>query len=204
MKHLIRAASVAAALIATAALGHADTLDQNNAPLSYGNANPTAEWQQQVTAGASGLLAGITLYDDSVAPLTETLSIGIGNAFTSTFVISETVTLNAGGDYSLGSTFIDLSTYNILLTAGETFVIDLSNGSGGWNTIIPASYAGGDLYVKVGSNSPVDWTTQHGDSLAFQTYVDPAPTLTPEPSSMILLLTGLSAGAGLLRRRVKA
>jgi hypothetical protein len=113
MKQLIRAATVAAALIATAGLGYADTLDQNNA-FGSGNANGIDEWQQQVTAGESGLLAGINLY--SLYATTETLSIGIGDAYTTSFVYSETVNLNGSG--TLTTNFIDLSSAGIVLTDG--------------------------------------------------------------------------------------
>jgi predicted secreted protein len=36
-------------------------LDQNNAAVDVTDANTSLEWQQQVTAGVTGLLAGITL-----------------------------------------------------------------------------------------------------------------------------------------------
>ena len=203
MKHLIRTATVAAALIATTGLGYASTLDQSNPAMNgiSSDLNPNLELQQQVTAGISGVLAGITLYDDSQSPDNETLSIGIGNAFTSTFVYSEAVTLAPSKGVSFVGTLIDLSAADIQLTEGETFVIDLSDGSGGADTGNLGAYAGGDLYFKAGSNPPRDYTTLRGGSLAFQTYMDPTPT--PEPSSILLLLTGFSAGAGLLRRRMK-
>jgi hypothetical protein len=191
-----------AALVAAAGLGYADTLDQNNA---FGDADAsggTFEFQQQVTAGLSGQLVGITLYD--IQGETALVRIGIGDAFTDSFVFSQTVTLNGGSSGSNpGSTFIDTSSADIMLTAGETFVIDESDGS------LPASfdfattsYSGGDLYSQHGASSPVDYDTVHGHgSLPFQTFMD--ATVTPEPSSFVLLLTGLSVGAGLLRRRKK-
>jgi len=201
MKNLILVATVTAALIATTGLGHASTLDQNNA-FGNGNANGSFEWQQQVTAGLSGQLAGITLYD--IYGETATVSIGIGDAFTNSFVFSESVSLNGGSSgWNPGSTFIDTSAANIILTAGERFVIDESGASLPYSIdFANSSYTGGDLYTKLGANSPVDFDTVHGNgSLPFQTYMDTDPTPTPEPSSLLLLLTGLSAGVLLLRRR---
>ena len=170
----------------------ASTLDQNNPPNNVG-LNDSLEWQQQVTAGIGGQLAGITLYTNA-GPDTDLVQIAIGSGFYSgPYTFSQTVTIN-------GATFIDTSSAGILLTPGETFVIDVSEGPGCCNlsgSDIP--YGGGDLYLNFGNGDVEDYTQLFGYSMAFQTYMNPS-TPTPEPCSMLLVGAGLGL-VGVWRRK---
>ena len=170
----------------------ASVLDQNNPPLSVG-LNDSLEWQQQITVGIGGTLAGITLYTNSGSD-TDTIKIGVGPAFfTGTYSFMTTVTINQGG------TFIDTSSAGINLNPGDFFVIDVSGGPGCCNLAGSTNpYSGGDLYLDINGNI-TDYTKQFGYSMAFQTYMGPS---VPEPGSLILLGSGVLGLAGVLRRKI--
>src|SRR5580698_2807733 len=93
-------------------------VDQNNTlDVGSGSVNDSFEWQQQVTDGIGGVLAGIELYtqdgNDSVV-----VSIGLGSGFYSgPFAFTIDTVIGSSG------TFIDTSSANISLTPGEAFVI---------------------------------------------------------------------------------
>jgi len=167
-------------------------LDQNNPPSGNLGLNDQLEFQQQVTDGIAGVLAGVTLFTKSGSD-TDTVKIGVGSAFsTGPFAFTTTSTITTAG------TFIDTSAANISLTAGEHFVIDVSgNPSNPGNGGLAGSaspYAGGDLYLFLGA--PIDETSSAGESMAFETFI----TVVPEPASLILFGIGL-ASLGLVHRR---
>lgn len=195
------ASAVAGSLILASAAGAAHAvavLDQSNLPTNL-RYTDTDEWQQEVTAGVSGELDGIELYGGDVSNL---VRIAVGDAFqTGPFDFSQTVHLTATGLY------IDTSAAHITLSAGDTFVIDVSGGT----TCCflkgsTATYAGGDLYDKGGNFPPLDWTTSIGGSLAFQTFMAPAVTdAVPEPGAWLLMTAGFGlTGAAVRRRRAAA
>jgi hypothetical protein len=182
-------AALAAATLVTSSANAASVLDQNSAP-GGGAFNESLDWQQQVTAGITGKLVGITLYGDGTA-----LNVGVsaGDAFQAgPYAFSSGETLSASG------TFIDVSAANIFLTAGDHFIIDMSGGSNGNLLASTTAYTGGDLFLNFGIVS--DFTQQAGYSMAFQTFMS-----VPEPASWALMLVGFgSLGAVLRRRRSQA
>ncbi len=169
----------------------ASALDQNNPPNNVG-LNDSLEWQQQLTVGIGGQLAGITLYTNSGTD-TDLVRIGVGSApFTGIFSFMATVPITSAG------TFIDTSSANINLNPGDFFVIDVSGGPGCCNlagSTIP--YSGGDLYLDINGQF-TDYTKDFGYSMAFQSYMN----TVPEPGSLILLGSGVLGLAGVLRRKI--
>lgn len=181
----------------------APILDQSDTPSGGLVLNQSLEWQQQVTDGLAGTLAGIELYAE--APTTLTVKIGLGSAFSTgpfAFTGSETIAGPSG-------TFIDTSAANIALTLGETFVIDLSGGyyngqlNGAYLMGSTNTYTGGDLFVN-DNGIPVDDTTlaNFGYSLAFETFITPSSTQpVPEPGSLSLFVPALLGLAFFYRRK---
>jgi hypothetical protein len=165
-------------LAASAGSASADAfLDQyvlpSGQPSNYG-LNDSLEWQQVVTDGIPGLLAGVTLYSYSLSP-GNVVRIAFGSSFTSgPFLFSATTDLTPSG------TFVDTSAAGIYLSQGQQFVIDV-RGAGGCCTLgsnLPSDpkYPGGDLFLYdppayLGS----DFTITAGIDMAFQTYVNPVP-----------------------------
>jgi PEP-CTERM motif-containing protein len=169
----------------------ASVLDQNNPPLNVG-LNDGLEWQQQLTVGIGGQLAGITLYTNSGFD-TDLVRIGVGSApFTGTYSFMTTVAIGSTG------TFIDTSAANIFLNPGDFFTIDVSGGPGCCNLAgSTKAYGGGDLYLDLNGQF-TDYTKDFGYSMAFQSYMN----TVPEPGSIMLLGTGVLGLAGVLRRKI--
>ena len=165
-------------------------LDQNNPPHNVG-LNDSLEWQQQITVGIGGQLAGITLYTNSGSD-TDLVRIGVGGApFLGNYSFMTTATITSGG------TFIDTSSANIFLNPNDLFTIDVSGGPGCCNlagSTIP--YSGGDLWLNLGGWQ--DYTSQVGYSMAFQTYAN----TVPEPGTLVFLGTGVLGLVGVLRRKI--
>ncbi len=191
MRTLKTFASALAALALSGAAAHAaGVLDQQAQPFG-GSLYEGLEWQQQVTAGLSGLLSGVTLYGNGTDL---TVRIASGGAFNpGPYAFSGTAHLTPTG------TFIDTSAANITLSAGDAFVIDTIGGVNGNISLAAAPYAGGHLFANFGV--PVDYTTCCGvTAMAFQTFVE-APGGVPEPASWALMLTGFGGVGALLRQR---
>lgn len=188
-KTTLSAALAVVVLFCTGAARAAPVADQQAAPFG-GSLYEGFEWQQQVTSGLSGLLSGLTLYG---AGTNVTVRVNTGDGFYSgPYAFSRTVQLASGG------TFIDTSSANIQLAAGQRFVIDLINGGDGNISAAAAPYAGGPLYLNLGA--PSDFTTCCNMTLAFQTFVESSAPV-PEPASWLLMLVGFGGAGALLRRR---
>jgi len=183
-------AAVVAAFFSGAVAQAAPVLDQQALPFG-GSLLESLEWQQQVTAGVTGQLTGVTLYG---AGTDLTVRVNPGSAFQSgPFAFVGTAHLAPGG------TFIDLSSANIQLTAGQTFVIDTIAGSNGNISLAAAPYAGGHLFGNFGV--PVDYTACCGATLAFQTFMETGAAV-PEPGAWALMIVGFGGAGAMLRRKV--
>lgn len=173
-------------------------LDQNN-QYYYTSMMGTAHFQQQITAGISGLLDHIDLYTGKG---TTEIRIKKGGAVqtSSPWLFDQTITFTAGVNH------IDLSAYNISLNPGDLFVVDWLGGSkapllsvSGPYGAYGHDYSGGSLWGYMNNT----WTTSiYGGSwdLEFQTFVNDPPAATPEPATLALFGCGLVSFA-LYRRR---
>ncbi|MDB5440454.1 MAG: sorting protein [Caulobacteraceae bacterium] len=189
----MRAVAFAATMVFAAATGMsaaaAVVVDQSNlGAQDVGLNGVDYGWQQQVTAGLSGRLAGVTLFGIGGARV----RIGLGDAVTAgPFAFSDLVTLAVGG------TFIDTTAANLILAAGDRFVIDLTDSTNGYGATTNP-YAGGHLFLVPPGGPTFDYTTAYGIALRFVTFVD---TGVPEPATWTVMLIGFGAVGGALRRR---
>lgn len=157
-----------------------------NATFNNGN------FQQQVTAGLSGKLAGVSLYNWGGQSQNLSFYLNLGSGWqTDPNNYGASITLTIPDDWN----YIDVSSANIILNSGDQFMIGLvlsSNHIGGsYNTINPEYpypvYVNGSLYGAA-------WR------IGFKTFADVASV--PEPVSMLLLGLGLIGLAG-VRRKMK-
>lgn len=222
----MRSAAVAALAVALGLAGAAQAdpvLDQSSPP-GDGVAYDALEFMQVVTAGQTGLLDGIELYGQNFTyngqlifgdGHTDLVQIALGGQTIQPYNIipppqylfSDTVEL----DY-LG-TYLDTSAAGIQLTAGEQFIIDISQGDGNGFTTTGdyGAYGGGGFYqVAPIGNTGLNFAYPVPGSLSFETFVDeppppPSQTAVPEPETWALMLLGFGGlGAALRRRRAFA
>jgi hypothetical protein len=193
IKTILSTALVAAVFVYSGVARAAPVLDQQAAPFG-GSLYEGFEWQQEVTAGVTGQLAGLTLYG---AGTNVTVRVNPGSGFHSgPYAFSQAVQLASGG------TYIDTSSANIQLTAGQQFVIDLFGGSGGNIFAAATPHPGGSLFLNLGV--PSDFTACCNFGLAFRTFVEPAGGgggAVPEPDAWALMILGFGGAGAVLRRR---
>ncbi len=183
-KLLTASAILIAAALGTTAAAQSGDLDQES-PNSNAGFNLSASsltWQAQVRAGMDGQLEGFSMYLTGAAGSSQAnVAIGLGDAWSTNIVFSETITLTSSGTFQ----FVDTTAANIQLVAGETYVIqaqgnDTGMGCGGSYVAPP----GDPLYPEplwLNQNSFADG----GWRLAFKTYMlagsQDCLTLTVDP-----------------------
>jgi hypothetical protein len=191
--------SILPMLVIAVAAARADIIvDQNNsAGVGSGSLNDSFEWQQQVTDGIGGVLAGVELFTLDGTD-TVTVSIGLGSGFyMGPFAFTTTAAIGSDG------TFIDTSAAGIDLTPGESFVIDVSDGPGCCNlAAVNSLYAGGDLFFN--NNGHIINVNAAGGpssaySLGFETFI--GSSSAPEPGTVALFGSGLASLIWIRRRR---
>jgi hypothetical protein len=166
---------------------------QNNAPLYVGYCTGSCEWQQTVTAGLTGQLTGIMLYGSG----TGEVKIGLGSGFNSGPWAADILNAPIGGNQ-----LIDLSAYNINLTAGQSFAIDTINITGG----LSGTYTNpglGALYLNMpqwGYNQ-FNYSAYGNYALGYTTFVDTAAAAVPEPGTLALFGLALFGLAATRRRK---
>jgi hypothetical protein len=148
--------------------------------------------QQEVTADMNGILAGVMLWDQG----TDDVTIYKGTPVApGTVLFSTRISLNYG-------VFVDTSSANIALQAGDQFTIELSNGTVHCCTVPESSTVdlGETLYIGGGdSGFPLLQYQYTNQTLAFQTYLE-QPVATPAPAGFPLFATGVG-GLALARWR---
>jgi hypothetical protein len=178
---------LAIVLIATSA--QALMIDQVNTPHTDTaiSAYATDIWHQEIIAGVSGYLAGVDLWwewpwrqklADRMPPNWINISL---NGWST---VAEFETIEAWN-------YVDLSPAKLWLDAGDVFLLGIRNGSD--NTSLGASYF--DSYVGDLLFNGEPYVTDQFD-FAFRTYVKPVP----EPTTMLLLGSGLIGLAGFIKK----
>jgi hypothetical protein len=183
-------------------------------PLSYSGTNAASNytWSSTNATNQGGSVYGYSgeygfvgngYWDGALGPM-----IGVNDAY-NVYGVTDTMTLTFTGDpvYEFGDYFNYVpggstpTTLNVYGASGLLDSIDLNN------TTFPSGTDVG-LWITVIETEPITYFTAQDNYVGFAdpydgTYIPP-PSSTPEPSSLAMLLTAAGAGAGFLRRKLRA
>lgn len=196
----------------------AESLDQSFVPpipsVISGVSGDFGESAQTFTVGISGVLSRVNVLLANEKP-----NLQFGNLYfdirptVNGFPVEEDMAAFAFGSMSISLLpprplpllfSFDVSSFGVHVTSGDVLAIVLRSDSGtdvGWYGVLGDAYPLGDLYGRgpVGSRDLTGgWSRSHAD-LGFQTFVEPVP----EPTTIILLGTGLAGTVAAVRKRKK-
>jgi len=139
---------------------------------------------------------------------TVTCSASVGSCGAASGTVATTFTITATGGMQVSEEFTGTQILITFLSTGNlptNFSITNTDTTAAFNSLskvggLPSGYNG---YSISSGTLTFNFSTDHvtdGDVLTFD--VGSAASVTPEPSSLVLLGTGLVAGCGVLRRRL--
>ena len=122
-------------LIAPGAARAGGTLDQTSPPFpgAFNFGASALVWQQQIKAGVGGTLAGITITLSGPAGSAVTVGVRKGAAWTMQPLVFQQIVNYPGPPFSVQQVFVDMTASNVILAAGEVFVMEIKgidNGGG--------------------------------------------------------------------------
>jgi hypothetical protein len=175
---------------ASAAPASAGIIDQQVLPVpgDYRCFSSSCTWAQVVTPGMTGLLTSLQVF-------------GIGNADLRFATGFGTASTNWTGERWVNvSDVIDLTPFGFHVTAGQSFVFELSNADG--DGVLQAAYRGARYTNPLYLDDGAGYLPNYRWSLAYTTAVD--AVTVPEPETAGLLLTGLLLLGVFARRKAAA
>lgn len=190
---LLRAALAACACAAALTANANPVLDQEAAPIAYGNFSAGVQLGQTFTVAHTGTLASIDIWSGTrVQPSSGGLTVDIrrvlangapdaaANALASWAIAYTAIPFNAHQAFSF-----DVTPFGIDVSAGDELAIVLTNTS---NVSLDTGYsnvgANGPYWLQGPAASSFHSATSFG--MAYRTYVTEASNAIPEPSGLAL------------------